>query len=639
MGKFAGRIEAGICYTALILMALLPLADALLRPFNISIPYSRQFLTRLFLVAGFTAAMLTTRSKEHLSIVLIQFVKNEKIKNNISCITGLISAFLATLLFWNSISFIQFSLIGRTGGFNPDWVFALIMPICYGVMALRFAFYSVPVQEENKKKYLFFALPVIAILAGTFAALPAVVKIIWGVEGELTFNPPVFLFDMVNRLYDFTLAAKAPLIIFFIVAAFSGTPIFAAIGGIALVMLQAAGHEPDSAPIRIFAALTNTDLIAIPLFTITGFFLSESKAGERLVAAFRSFLGWLPGGMIIATVIICAFFTSFTGASGITIMALGGILYIILEKLGYREKFSIGLLTAVGSVGLLFPPSLPIILVGSTIISILFFMGEIVTFRIIDFFLAGIIPGIILVLSRIVYGMIASRKVKIPIEPFNAKEAGTAIKGSAAEILLPVILITGFFTGILSLVEVSALSVVYVFVVQVLIYRDIALKDVFKVFAKAVPIIGGILAILAVANALSYAIIDTQVPEYFAAWMQNTVESRFMFLLLLNLALLVLGFFMDIFSAIMVALPLIVPLAHAYGVDPIHLGIIFIVNLEMGFLTPPVGLNLFMASYRFKKPFMEVCRYILPFLAIQFAVVILITYIPALSLFLVRLFG
>jgi len=200
--------------------------------------------------------------------------------------------------------------------------------------------------------------------------------------------------------------------------------------------------------------------------------------------------------------------------------------------------------------------------------------------------------------------------------------------------MLPVMLVVGYFSGILTLVEVSAFAVIYVVIIEVFVKKDIAIVDIPKVFSKAVPIIGGILAILAVAKALSYAIIDTQVPEYFAVWMQKTIESRFLFLLLLNLALLALGCVMDIFSAIMVVLPLIVPLGQAYGVDPIHLGIIFIVNLEMGFLTPPVGLNLFLASYRFKKPFIVICRYVLPFLAVQLAVVLLVTYVPALSTFL-----
>ena len=627
-GRIAGRIEKGLCYAALILMALLPAADALLRPFNIVIPLSRPFLIRLFLIAGLFAAMLTTGAKEHISIAVIQYAKNEKLKSILARITGFVAALVSAVLFWDSLSFIKYSLSGRTVGFIPDYLFALAMPIAYGVIAFRFAA-NLRFGRSAKVQWI---LPAIALLAGTAAALPAIAKLFWG------FEPPEPFFSWVDFLYDGTFSLKISFIIFLILAALAGTPIFAVIGGIALVMLQSAGGEPDAVPIQIYSALTDSDIIAIPLFTLTGFFLSESKAGERLVAAFRSLFSWIPGGMIIATVVICAFFTSFTGASGVTILALGGILHTILkEKLGYPEKFTIGLLTSVGCIGLLFPPSLPIILVGSTTNSILYFMGETVNFRIIDFFLGAMVPGLILVLVMIVFGIVASVRVKIPVEPFNLREAGKALKGSILEILLPIILIAGYFSGILSLVEVSAVSAIYVFVAEVIINRDIALKDIPKVFYKAVPIIGGILSIIAMAKALSYAIIDSQIPENFAYWMREAVESKYVFLLLLNLALLVVGCLMDIFSAILVVLPLIVPLAQVYGVNPIHLGIIFIINLEVGFLTPPVGMNLFLASYRFKKPFTEICRNVLPFLLIQVAVVLLITYVPWLSTLLVGL--
>ena len=642
-GKIAGRVERGLCYGSLLLMALLPVLDALFRPFNIAVSFSRALMIRLFLVGGLFAAMITTQSREHISIAIVQYIKNEKLKNALKFITGLVTAFVVTILFWDSISFIKYSPAGGKVGFIPDRIFTLAMPIAYGVMTFRFARYvlvdhsravAAGIKEQRPRgiRRITVFLPVLAIVLGTAAALPAIVKLIWG------FDTPEALVAPLDFLYDAAYYVKTPAILLLVLAALSGTPIFAVLGGIALIMLQAAGGEPEAAPIQIYSARTDADLIAIPLFTLTGFFLSESKSGERLVAAFRSLFSWIPGGMIIATVIICAFFTSFTGASGVTILALGGILYTILkEKSGYPEKFSLGLLTSVGGIGLLFPPSLPIILVGSTTNSILYFMGEVVNYNIIDFFLAAVIPGIILVLAMIVFGIAASVKVKIPVEPFSPSNAGSAVKGAILEILLPVILIAGYFSGLLTLVEVSAVSVIYVFIVEVLIHRDIALRELPRVFSKAVPIIGGVLSILAIAKALSYAIIDSQVPENFALWMRSTVESKYLFLLLLNLVLLVVGCLMDIFSAILVVLPLIVPMAQVYGVEPVHLGIIFLVNLEVGFLTPPVGMNLFLASYRFKKPFMEICRSVLPFLAAQLAVVLLVTYVPALSSFLVGL--
>jgi tripartite ATP-independent transporter DctM subunit len=601
-------------------------AETLLRQFRGAIPASKTIITHLFLILGFFAATITTRSGEHIAISIVQYVKNEKIRGVLTSFCGLVSVFVTVILAWNSVSFVKYGLSGRLVGFIPDRIFAAAMPLGYAVMALRFA-----LRGRTGRERLLFGL---AILGGSLAALPAGVKLIWGFT-----PPPEPFFSWVNGLYDAAWYMRFPVIILLAAAALSGTPIFAAIGGVALVMLQAAGGEPEGAPIQIYAALTEADIIAIPLFTLTGFFLSESKAGERLVHTFRSFFSWLPGGMVVAAVVICAFFTSFTGASGVTILALGGILFTILaEKARYPEQFSIGMLTSVGGIGLLFPPSLPIILVGSTTNSILHFMGLTAGYNIIHFFLGAIIPGIILVLAMIAFGAAASIRAKIPVEPFELAKAGKALKGSILEILLPILLIAGYFSGFLSLVEVSAVSVIYVTVVEVFIHRDIRITEIPRVFAKAIPIIGGVLAILSMAKALSYAIIDSQVPELFARWMQETVESKFLFLLLLNLALLLVGCLMDVFSAILVVLPLIVPLGEVYGIDPVHLGVIFVMNLELGFLTPPVGLNLFLASYRFQKPFMSICRYVLPFLLIQFIVVLLVTYVPAFSTWLPALF-
>jgi tripartite ATP-independent transporter DctM subunit len=633
-------LERGVCYASLAFLALIPALGVLIRPFNIIIPASRAIMTHLFLVLGLSSAMITTKSKEHISIAVTQYIKNEQLKTVLALITGLISAFVTTLLVWNSLSFIIYSLSGKLVGFVPDRIFALIMPVGYAVIAVRFA-------RNASGKHTCFRL--LALLLGTICALPAVAKIIWG------FDPPEPFFSWVNFLYDAAYYIKVPAVIFLILAALAGTPIFVSIGGIAMIMLQAAEGEPEAAPIQIYSALTDMDIVAIPLFTLTGFFLSESRAGERLVQTFRRLFSWLPGGMIIATVVICAFFTSFTGASGVTILALGGILYTILTNRqgpirgeiggeiggggrGYPDKFAIGLLTSVGGIGLLFPPSLPIILVGSTTNNILHFMGATINNNILAFFLGAIVPGAMLVISMIIFGIIASIKIKIPVEPFELSKAKKALKESSLEILLPVLLILGYFSGFLSLMEISAVSVMYVLIAEVFINRDIPLKEVKRVFFKAVPIIGGVLSILAMAKVLSYAIIDSRLPENFSAWMQSAIESKYVFLLLLNAALLVVGCLMDIFSAILVVLPLIVPLGQAYGIDPVHLGIIFIINLEVGFLTPPVGMNLFLASYRFNKPFMEICRFVLPFLLIQLAVVLLVTYIPALSSFLPGLF-
>ena len=617
-------LEKIICFGSLSLLALLPIIELVLRRFNLTITDSKSIIIHFFLVAGLFAAMLTSNIGEHISITAIQFIKNDKLKSRITFICTLISVFLLTIFAWNSLSFIKFGLMGRLIGFISDRIFAAAMPLGFAVIAVHF---MLKYKAAHQRAWV-----AAAIFLGCIAALPAIVKIIWG------FEPSEPFYSWVNTLYDMAYIIRIPAIIFMIIAAFCGMPIFLAIGGIALVMLQAAGLEPDAAPLQVFSALTDMDIIAIPLFTLTGFFLSESKAGERLVRAFKAFFGWLPGGMIIAVVIICAFFTSFTGASGVTILALGGILYKILSDNKYSEKFSIGFLTSAGGVGLLFPPSLPIILVAATSNTILHFMNIPIKYNVIDYFIGGIIPGLLLILGMIIAGVILSSKVKIETEPFDGKKALLTFKESFFEILLPFVIMVGYFSGIFTLVEASAVSVIYVIIVEVFIKKDIDVKDIHKVFTKAVPIIGGVLAILAMAKALSYAFVDSGVPETFTTWMQSVVQSKYFFLLLLNLALIVLGCIMDIFSALLVFLPLIVPLGHAYGVDPVHLGIIFIVNLEAGFLTPPVGMNLFLASYRFEKPFMKICGYVLPFLVVRLVIMILVTYVPFFTTFLVNLF-
>ena len=617
-------LENFICFGSLSVLAIVPVIELILHQFNLTIPSSNALITHFLLVTGFFAAMLTTKTGEHISITITHHIKNEKVKKNLLIICTVISVFLLSILTWDCITYIKYGFIGKPVGPFTDRMLAIAMPLGYAVIALRFALKL----QGWREKTLAFA----AILLGCFAALPAIAKIIWG------FNPPEPFFSWVNYIYDFAMHFDIPLIILLIFAGFAGMPIFAVLGGIAMVMFQSAGYEPEEISIKVYEALTNTDIVAIPLFTLTGFFLSESKAGERLVRTFKCFFGWMPGGIIIATVVICAFFTSFTGASGVTILALGGILFVILSENKYSEKFSIGMLTSAGGIGLMFPPSLPIILVASTSLTILHYMEVPVQYSIIDYFVGALIPGIILVIAMIGTGFVLTAKIKIPREKFDSKIAFQSLKESFFEILLPVILVVGYFTGLLSLVEVSAVSVIYVVIVEVLIKKDILLKDISSVFLKAVPIIGGILAILAMAKALSVAFIDSGVPENFAFWMQNVVQSKLVFLLLLNLTLFLLGCVMDIFSAILVLLPLIVPLGHAYGIDPLHLGIIFVINLEAGFLTPPVGLNLFLASYRFGKPFLEICRNVLPFLLVRVVVVFLVTYIQPLSTWLVGIF-
>jgi tripartite ATP-independent transporter DctM subunit len=611
-----GKIEKGLCYGALVFLVIIAASEAVARLFGSSIPASNGLLMHVLLLLGLFSGMFTARTGDHLSVVLLQFVKNEKIRRVCALATGLFSVIICTILAWSSVSFIKIGIQPRLIGVIPNVVFALSMPIAFAVMAIRFGL-KLPLPKIKTGVLL-----PLALIAGTALSFPVIVKLIWG------FDAPDSVYNLIDIFYNVLANIKFPVVFLFIALAIMGAPIFTVIAGITLAIIQSAGGEAEAVNISIFSALTDLNIIAIPLFTLTGFLLSESRAGHRLVHSFRSLFSWLPGGMIIATVIICAFFTSFTGASGITILALGGILFTVLSgESAYPERFSIGLLTSAGCIGLLFPPSLPIILAGATTRT-----------NIMHMFIGAVIPGLILVAAMIVIGITASIKVRIPVEPFHFGKAVSSLKESALEILLPFLLIAGYFTGLFSLIEIGAISAVYVFIAEVLIHKEIKFADVKIVFLKAMPIIGGILCIIAAAKALSYAIVDTQAPENFAKWMKGAVESKYVFLFLLNIALLAVGCFMDIFSAILVVLPLITPLGDAYGINPVHLGIIFIMNMEVGFLTPPVGLNLFLASYRFGKPFTKVCRYILPFLIVQLIVVFLVTYIPALSTFLPKFF-
>ncbi|MDR2185352.1 MAG: TRAP transporter large permease subunit [Treponema sp.] len=616
-GSWIRIVEEGLCYVSLALLALLPLMEIIARSFfKTGIPDQTGYMVHLLLFLGLLSGMITTRNADHLSIALVQYVSNEKIKRALAVFCHILSAFVITIIAWSSVSFIRIGIIGRLiGGFIPDKIFALVIPIGYGVIAFRFARLC-PLKGAAR------IFPFLALVLGTVCALPIIGKAIWG------FELPEALYDLSDFFYALAYYIKVPAVIVLLLAALAGTPLFVVMGGLALILIEASLGEIDVVPQQVYMALTQNSIIPIPLFTLTGFFLSESKAGERLVQTFRSLFSWLPGGMIIVTVIICAFFTSFTGASGVTILALGGILYAILsEHNKYPEKFSVGLLTSTGSIGLLFPPSLPIILVGATTQT-----------HILRLFVGGIIPGLILVTAVIIFGIVASLRTKIPVEPFRIREALGGLKTSALEIILPVFLTLGFFSGRLSLVEIGAVAMIYIFIVEVFVHRDIKFSDLPRVFRKATPIMGGVLSIIALSMALSYYIVDTQAPQNLAQWMLSAVQSKFVFLLLLNLSLLVVGCLMDIFSAILIVLPLISPLGQAYGIDPVHLGIIFITNLEVGFLTPPVGLNLFLATYRFKKPFVDICRYVFPFLLIQLVVVLLVTYIPGLSTYLPQFF-
>jgi len=368
-------------------------------------------------------------------------------------------------------------------------------------------------------------------------------------------------------------------------------------------------------------------LPAIPLFTLTGFLLAEGGAAQRLMRLFRALFGWVPGGTAVVCASLCAFMTVFTGGSGVTILVLGGLLFQALRADGYADRFSLGLLTASGSLGLLFPPALPLIL-----------FGIVAQVPIGDLFIGAVLPGILLVALIAAWGVREGLINGTRRTSFNWSEARAAMWESKFEILLPVVLLTAIIGGFATLTESAALTVLYAFVTQTFVHRDLSVRsDLLRVLRECLVLLGGVLLIFAVAMGLTSYLVDAEVPARLVEFAQARIESRLVFLLCLNVFLLLVGCLMDIFSATVVVVPLIAPLGVAYGIDPVHLGIIFIANLELGYLTPPVGLNLFLASYRFDRPLLEVYRAAVPMLLVLGVGVLLITYLPWLTTGLSRI--
>lgn len=404
-----------------------------------------------------------------------------------------------------------------------------------------------------------------------------------------------------------------------------GTPLFTIIGTISLYGFTAEGTDTAVIMAELYRLASQPVLLAIPLFTVSGYFLAESKAPQRIVALAQTLIGWMPGGLAIVVLLSCAIFTAFTGGSGVTIVALGGLVFPILISEKYSEKFALGLVTTSGSLGLLFPPSLPIILYGT--------FAEV---SVDALFKAGVVPGVILLMVVAFYSIQQGAKAHVPRHPFDAKKAWAAVKAIAWEIPLPFFIIFGIYGGYFTATEAAAVTAFYVFVVEVFIYRDLKFTtDVPRVMKESMVLVGAILMILGCAMGLTSYLIDQQVPQKLFEYISQVVSSKVLFLVILNLFLLVIGMMMEIFSAIVVV-PLIVPVARQYGIDPIHLGIIFLANLEIAYLMPPVGLNLFMASFRFKKSIGEVASATLPFILVLFIALLLITYVPELSLWMVK---
>ncbi|RPJ78943.1 MAG: TRAP transporter large permease subunit [Alphaproteobacteria bacterium] len=401
-----------------------------------------------------------------------------------------------------------------------------------------------------------------------------------------------------------------------------GVPLFIIMSLAALVAFTFSGVQVSAVAQEIYRISSAPTLVTIPLFTLAGYLMAESKSPQRLLRLTETGLGWMPGGISIVALVVCAFFTAFTGASGVTIIALGGLIYPILVKDGYSEKYALGAVAASGSLGLLFPPSLPIIL-----------YGLVAKVDIDKLFKAGIVPGMVIMILLSLWSIYNSPKSEIK-RVFVLKDFIKALKDAWLEAILPIGVLVGIYGGFVTVTEAAAFTAFYVFIIEVFIYKDLSLtKDVPKIIIDSMSLVGGILLILCCALGFTNFLVDEEIPTKIFALMREYLTDKYSFLLALNVFLLVVGCLMDIFSAIIVVVPLIIPIAAEFGVDPVHLAIIFLTNLEIGYLTPPVGINLFITSFRFNKPITEIYRASIPFLLLLIVALIIITYVPSLSLF------
>ena len=587
-GRRLRGAEDGLNVAILVVMAALPLCDFVLRFFSTNVPGALRWVSVLTMVVGFTGGMLAAREGKHLALGSATGSLPPKVQRWLE--VGALAVAVAVCL---GLTIGAYTTVEAEAGFTdtlppglPGWVPLAIMPIAYAVIGVRLVLHDL---EGWPARGAALGLGVLLFLT------------LYLVGAEASFM-------------------LAPALVVLVVATVAGAPIFIALGGAALVAFFFAA-EPIAAVAAETVRLTKSDTVpTIPLFTFTGFVLAESKASERLVRAFRALFGWMPGGMAVMTAGVCAFFTTFTGASGVTILALGGLLYPVLQAERYPENFSIGLLTASGSIGLLFPPSLPIIL-----------FGVVAQVPIDKMFVAGILPGMVLVAAVAILGVRAGIKSKIPRQPFDVKEMGAAVWEAKWELALPLVVVGSIFSGVAILIEAAALTAAYALFVEIVVHRDLKLRDLPKVGRECATLIGGVLVILGVALGFTNYLVDAEVPTAVLEWVRGVIESKWVFLLAVNAFLIVVGCLMDIFSAIVVVVPLILPISQHFGVDPIHMGIIFLANMELGFLTPPVGMNLFLSSFRFNKPLPQVYRATFPFLAILLVAVLVITYVPALT--------
>jgi len=591
-------IEDSLSVFALLAMAVLPLLEIALRKFfSTGIPGSAVWVQHLTLWVAFLGAALAARKGELLSLSAGISLLGQKTRDAAQIFASGMGVAVCGTLAYGSL---QLVLVEREGGSLlalglPVWVAQGIMPLGFLVIGLRMLG-KAPFGWKGRA------------ITGSFLIFPILMWAFEGLPGH---------------------GLWIPLLVVFMAATVLGAPIFVILAGVAAVLLWDFFEPISAIAVETYGLTLKSILPTIPLFAFAGYILAEGGTPARLVGLFRALFGWMPGGLALAAIVVCAFFTSFTGGSGVTVLAMGGLLYPMLRGDNHSHSFTSGLLTSSGSLGLLFPPSLAVLLYG--------IVAEI---DIPTLFVSGLVPGILEIALVAGFALLYSQRSGTARVPFNFQKAARALWDSKWEVAIPILVLGSMLSGLATLVEASAITVLYAFVLEFFIRRNLRLRgDLTRVVGSAATLIGSVLLILGVALGLTNFFVMQEIPSQATAWVQSFVDSPLFFLLLLNLFLLVVGCLMDMFSAIVVVVPLIAPLGLFFGIDPFHLGIIFLTNLELGFLTPPVGMNLFLASNRFQRPLFEVYRSVLPFLAIRIVAVGLVTYVPALTTTLPRLWG
>lgn len=650
--KTISNIEKSITDLLLILLAVLAfilfLQTALFSRTPL-IPQGSLYISHILLWLVMFSSMYASKEDKHLVIIDLKTILPTPFKKIAHLGMGLLSTAVLFAVAISTIFFIKQSILfdAKIGIFNQTFLLSVI-PFAFIVMGIRSIKMKGEFNYSHKTKVIYYTL---ASLLGIFLSgtaildyiqyglyfskeeylifFPAILKPLAGLEVDIVLylQNQEWLIKLSETLISLLNSTHYTLILLFVIAAFFKMPLFVVLGGIAYVLFLKS-QLPLALPNQIYTMLTEqatSVLPALPLFTLTGYLLSESSSGKRLVQLFNVYLAQIPSGIILSTLLVCAFFTSFSGASGLTILALGGLLIVPLREY-YNDKFNYGLLTSSGSIGLLFPPSLPLLMYAIYAVQ----ADSSISFP--QLLVAGVIPGIIIIallLVLIVLFFPPPKKIDIS---YSRQEKLKASAKALPEFLLPMIILVTYFFVTSNLVYVSAITLFYVFII-IWLRKDFTHNPV-SIVQKSLPVVGGIFMILAMSKGLSDYFIDQGIPQALKTMVQENVSSKYVFLLLLNLSLLVVGSFMDIFSAIIVIVPLLIPLAEVYDISLIHLGVIFLANLELGYMTPPVGLNLFLASYRFKISMVKLYWSVLPFFLIRLVIVLIITYLPILSTWL-----